>query len=150
MIVTEEKPEKKRKPSRKAEAKLQASIVIDFSQQRPDERGRLIGYFANTESMQDGAIKNSLGLVKSVSDLFYFTALGYVIGIEVKAIGEYHDVEHLRAQAKWLLNTPYKGFFCDSLEVFWRIINGGEGISPAEVLSRLDGVKTSSVKWGSF
>lgn len=150
MIVTEEKPEKKRKPSRKAEAKLQASIVIDFSQQRPDERGRLIGYFANTESMQDGAIKNSLGLVKSVSDLFYFTALGYVIGIEVKAIGEYHDVEHLRAQAKWLLNIPYKGFFCDSLEVFWRIINGGEGISPAEVLSRLDGVKTSSVKWGSF
>lgn len=150
MIVTEEKPEKKRKPSRKAEAKLQASIVIDFSQQRPDERGRLIGYFANTESMQDGAIKNSLGLVKSVSDLFYFTALGHVIGIEIKAIGEYHDVEHLRAQAKWLLNIPYKGFFCDSLEVFWRIINGGEGISPAEVLSRLDGVKTSSVKWGSF
>lgn len=150
MIITEAKPEKKRKPSKKNEAKLQASIVIDFSQKRPEERGRLIGYFANTDSMQDGAIKCSLGLVKSVSDLFYFRADGRSIGIEIKAVGEYHNIEHLKAQAEWLLNIPYKGYFCDNLETFWSIINGGEGINPSEILRRLEGIKTDSVKWGSF
>ena len=149
MIIEEAKPEKKRNPSRNAEAKLQASIVIDFAEKRPDDRGRLIGYFATTDSKQDGGIKNSLGLVKSVSDLFYIHRDGYVTGIEIKAIGEYHDRLHLIAQAKWLSSVPKVGYFCDSLEMFWRIINGGSGISPQSVLKYCLKSDKSKIKWNT-
>lgn len=147
MIIEEPKHDKKRRPSRNEEAKLQASIVIDFSQQRPHERGRLIGYFANTDSKQDGGIKNSLGLVKSVSDLFYVTKDGYFIGIELKAIGEYHNKQHLIDQANWLSSVPKVGYFCDSIDTFWRIINGGEGINPQLVINYCATKNTESVKW---
>ena len=149
MLLTEPKPAKKRKPSRNKEAKLQASIIIDFSQKRPDERGRLIGYFANTSSKQDGGMKTSLGLVKNVSDLLYFTKDSYIWGIELKAEGEYHNVEHLKGQAMWLKSVAKVGYFCDSLDMFWKIIDGGAGIEPDAVLRYLEGVKTDSIKWDS-
>lgn len=131
----------------KEEARLQAKIVIDFSQKRPEEKGRLIGYFAETENKIEGATKLSLGLVRGASDLFYIDSCQRMVGIEIKAPGSRHNVLHLKEQAFWLMCTPYKGFFCDSLEMFWDIINNGKGISPKMLMNNLNNIKTATVSW---
>lgn len=130
------------------EARLQARMVIEFSQERPHDKGRLIGYFAETENKIEGATKLSLGLVKGCSDLLYIPAdTCMLIGIEVKAPGSRHKVQHLKEQCHWLIKVPYKGYFCDTIEMFWDIIGGGRGIDPNRVFDYLLTVKTESVAW---
>ena len=129
------------------EAILQSKIVIKFSQLYPERRGCLIGYFANADNQIKGAINNSLGLVKNCSDLLYVTLSGSLVGIELKSTGSRHNRTHLIGQATWLITVPKIGYFCDSEEMFFSIINGGVGISPAKVLENCLRLKTQTVNW---
>jgi hypothetical protein len=131
----------------KIEAQLQAKMVIEFSQKRPEERGRLFGYFAETSSPVQGAQMLSLGLIRGVSDLIYIDDYKRIVGIEVKAKGSSHSVKHLKEQAEWLINCCHRGCFCDSLDMFWDIINGCIGYHPEFILKRLDNIKTKNVLW---
>lgn len=130
------------------EHKLQSECVIEFSRRYPEQRGRLIGYFAETKNPIEGALKLSLGLVKGVSDILYFPLEGDLLGIEMKAKGTSHNVRHLIEQCEWLLSVPTHGCFCDSFELFFDIVEGrSTGISARVILERLKKVKTKTVKW---
>jgi hypothetical protein len=74
---------------------------------------------------------------------------GALIGIELKAHGSHHAVKHLREQCNWLMTFPAMGCFCDSLEMFQKIIMGNRfaGISPYLVWDKLVEAKTASVDW---
>ena len=126
---------------------LQAKCVIEFSRRFPEQRGKLIGYFAETKNPVEGALKLSLGLVRGVSDLLYFPQKGVFVAIEMKAKGTSHNVRHLVEQAYWLLSVPTKGWFCDTEEMFFDIVGGGAGIDPAIILERLLKIKTKTVSW---
>ena len=128
------------------EAILQAKMVIEFSQRHPEKRGGLIGYFATSDSYIQAAQKLSLGLVKGCSDLLYINK-GELTGIEVKATGTSHDRIHIIEQCRWLLKVPKLGYFCDSIEMFWEIINGGNGIDPIQVMLNCEKLKTVKIKW---
>ena len=130
------------------EAKLQSDCIVQFSQRYPEKRGFLIGYFSNSDSAIQGAQKLSLGLVRGVSDLLYVED-GELIGMELKISGSSHNRQHLIEQAKWLLSIPAHGWFCDSIETFWNIIEGGSGIDPEVVLENCLQRKTASVQWDS-
>jgi len=130
------------------EHKLQSKIVIDFSQKRPDERGRFFATFSETESTTDGAVKLSMGLIKSLPDTFYIRPSGVACGIEIKSPDSRHKTEHLRSQANYLINILKEGWFCDSIEMFWKIITTGTGgIDPRIVLNNLKSITTQSVSW---
>ena len=129
-----------------SESQLQSDCVIRFSQDRPDLRGHLIGYFATAESKSKGAMKNSLGLVRGVSDLLYVSD-GKLIGIELKLPDSSHNRLHLIEQAQWLIKVPDKGYFCDNLDMFWDIINGGSGIDPRVILENCMKLKTETTRW---
>ena len=131
-----------------SEQKLQASCIIQFSQKYPEKRGFLFSYFANSDSAIQGAQKLSLGLVRGVSDLLYVED-GKLIGVELKVSNSSHSRQHLIEQSRWLLSVPAHGFFCDSVEMFWNIIEGGSGIDPEVVLENCLQKKTGSVKWDS-
>lgn len=146
-IQIETPPAKTRAKSQNLEGKIQASIVTWFSQRFPERRGALVGYFANPESKIQGGIMLSMGLMKDVSDLLLFEH-GYITGIEVKSEGTYHNVEHLRGQANWMLKFCEDGCFVDSLEMFKSVLfSGFGGIPPNKVLENLKSIKTKTVLW---
>lgn len=128
------------------ESQMQARCVIEFSQKYPERRGHLFAYFATSDSYIQASQKLSLGLVKGCSDLLYINN-GQLIGIEMKATGTSHNRVHLIEQCQWLLKVPKTGWFCDSVEMFWQIINGWYGIDPKRVLENCMQKKTGSVKW---
>lgn len=134
------------------EQKLQADIIIWFSQAYPDRRGYLWGNFA-TQDMLSANFKKSLGLVASLSDMMYVTqgTKREFWGIELKTPGSRHSVSHVISQAKWLLSVPNRGFFCDSFEMFKDIVeNNGQGIDPAIVLKNCQELKTKTALWESM
>ena len=88
----------------------------------------------------------SKGVVRGVSDLNWCPD-GRLIGIELKHPDKYHDTKHLVEQAEWLRDVPDKGWFCNSLEMFERILNGGEGISPTDVINRCRGRRSLRFDW---
>jgi len=146
-IQTEPTPPKTRAKSQNLEGKIQASIVKWFGETYPERRGALIAYFANPENKAQGGVMLSMGLMKDVSDLLLFEH-GYITGIEIKADGTYHNVEHLIGQANWMLKFCESGFFADSLEMFKDVLlNGGKGVSPNLVLQNLKNIKTKTVLW---
>ena len=146
-IQIETPPAKTRAKSQNLEGKIQASIVKWFSQQFPERRGALVGYFAETFDKRDGGIKTAKGLVESVSDLMYFDKK-MLIGIEVKAKKTEHNVVHLRKQAQWILDFCEDGCFVDSLEQAKNfILHGIHGTSPNKVLEKLKDVKVTSILW---
>lgn len=128
------------------EAIIQSKIIIQFSQRFPDQRGHLFSYFANSDSAIQGAQKLSLGLVKNVSDLLYVKD-GYLIGIELKAPLSSHNRLHLVGQSDWLIKVPNVGWFCDSLEMFFSIIDGENGIDPRVVRENCLKLTTTTVSW---
>lgn len=149
-IQIETPPAKTRAKSQNLEGKIQASIVKWFGETYPERRGALIAYFANPESKLQGGVMLSMGLMKDVSDLLYFTPGNdrYVVGFEIKAENTYHNVNHLRGQANWMLSFCEAGFFVDSLWMFQDVLlSGGEGISPNKVLENLKNIKTKTVLW---
>lgn len=132
-----------------SESKLQANCVIEFSHKYPDKKGCLIGYFATSDSYIQASQKLSLGLVKGCSDLLYVNN-GDLIGIEIKAKGTGHNRIHIMEQALWLMRVPRFGYFCDSLSMFHRIINGGRGIDPKPIFDYCDKLITQSVQWDTI
>jgi hypothetical protein len=127
---------------------LQSKIVIEFSNRRPEERGRLFATFSEIKSPIEGSIKISLGLIKSLPDLIYIRTDGVAIGIELKSIGTRHDRLHLLSQSRLLMSVFKIGFFCDSIDMFWKIIetNSG-GIDPNIIIHNLNTVASRSVYW---
>lgn len=92
-------------------------------------------------------MKLSMGLVRGVSDLIYCDE-GSLIGIEVKCPGTRHKVAHLIEQAEWLIRIPKWGYFCDDLDDFINIIDGGVGgIDPVNVLEYCKKAKTQQILW---
>lgn len=103
---------------------LQAKIVIDFSQKRPEERGLLWATLNRTLSVRDGQAQLAQGLVKGVPDLIYFNET--LVGFEVKAPGEKHKRSHIEAQLRWGEKIEHNGgfyFIITGLEGFWHILN---------------------------
>lgn len=142
-IIVEERP--KTKGTAQEEHRLQGRIVIDHAARCPQRKDHLIATFQEVETPQEGARKKTLGLVAGVSDLLYFDH--EVTGIEVKHPFTNHKVDHVRRQANWLLSVPNRGFFCDSVEMFWEIIERRGGIDPRKVLSYLETIKDKSFTW---
>lgn len=145
-IQIEEAPIKKRKKSANLEHLLQSKMVLDFAQKRPLERGNLFATFSETTSQREGAVMTSLGLIRGLSDLMYVSN-GELIGIECKAPESSHLCAHILEQCNWLLTVPKRGYFCDSIDMFWDIISGGAGISPKKVIENLKNVKSKTVLW---
>ena len=134
------------------EHQLQAKCVKSYREYmanngRIKEIHRVFAYFAETENAIQGGVMLSLGLAKGASDLFYIDDEKRFIGIEMKEPNSSHRVDHLRRQAMWLQTIPYKGFFCDSEEMFWDIINGKDGLDPQFILDNLKDVKTKTILW---
>lgn len=124
------------------EAQLQSKCVVEFSQAYPDLRGRLFATFQNTINASQGSHMLSMGLVRGVSDLIYIDDQKYIIGIEMKAPGTKHKASHVLEQCDWLETCCYKGYFCTSVEMFWDIVNGGEGLTVNVVRKMAENKKT--------
>lgn len=108
------------------ESKLQSIMVIDFSQQRPNEKGLLWSTSNRTLSMKDGQKQKAMGLIAGVADLIYFKD-GVLNGIEVKVAGKEHQRSHIQSQYYWGLKVIQEGgtyHIVTSLEDFWSVING--------------------------
>lgn len=127
------------------EEKLQMDIVTSFAIKHPEKRGRLFATFQNPTLEQYG-LWLSKGLVKGVADLIYIDDNFRIIGIEVKHPEKEHHKKTVVDQAKWLRDCCYRGYFCTSVDMFWDIINGGEGIDPRKVLKIVEKVSTIRFK----
>lgn len=136
---------KKDAKSAGTEEKLQMDIVTSFSIKHPGKRGRLFATFQNPTPEQYG-LWLSKGLVKGVADLIYIDDNFRIIGIEVKHPEKEHHKKTVIDQAKWLQNCCYRGYFCTSVDMFWDIINDGEGIDPNKVLKIVEKVSTIRFK----
>lgn len=128
-----------------SEEKLQMDIVTSFANQHPDKRGRLFATFQNPTREQHG-LWLSKGLIKGVADLIYINDWYQIIGIEVKHPEKEHHKKTVVDQAKWLQDCCYRGYFCTSVDMFWDIINGNEGIDPEKVLKFMEKVSTIRFK----
>jgi len=126
------------------EEKLQMEIVMSFSEKLPEKRGRLFATFQNPTKEQHG-LWVSKGMVKGVADLIYIDEDFHIIGIEVKHPEMEHHRDTVKDQAIWLSENCYRGYFCTSVEMFWQIISGGEGIDPKKVLKFVE--KNSTIKF---
>ena len=134
------------------EGKLQANMVLWY---RNDWYKLPKNLWATFNEGQNANMKQSLGLIPGVSDLLYLEPRGIghgrgLMGIEVKYPGERHKVAHVIRQAKWILEVPGIGGFCDSLEMFREIIRGDHnGIDPRSVILYLEKLKTTEFVWDS-
>ena len=124
---------------------LQMNMVTSFASKHPDKRGRLFATFQNPTPEQHG-LWLSKGMVKGVSDLIYSDDSRRMIGIEVKHPEKEHHKKTVIDQANWLINNCYRGYFCTSVDMFWNIINGGEGIDPRKVLKFMEKMSTIRFK----
>lgn len=131
------------------EAKLQSEIVIDFSQRLPEYRGRLFASMSEMLASTRGGYYRSLGLVEHLADLMYVDDSGFLVPIELKFPLTRHSKNHVQAQAEMLLKWTKTGWFCDSKEMFWEIINGGQGIDPHKVIAYLENHRAATFKWDS-
>lgn len=131
----------------KNEHALQAAIVVWYWNTYPERRGTLWANFAEQNKIQ-ASIKKPLGLVRALPDLMTVQD-GKLIGIELKLPGTKHERNHLIEQATWLIERPYKGYFCDSLDMAKGILEGtGEGIDPRKVLRYIQSSKNKYFLWG--
>lgn len=131
----------------KSEHALQADIVVWFWNTYPERRGTLWANFAEQNKIQ-ASMKKPLGLVRALPDLMTVRD-GKLIGIELKLPNTRHERTHLIEQATWLINNPYKGYFCDSFDMAKGILEGtGEGIDPQMILRYIQSSKNKSFLWG--
>ena len=139
---------KAKKQAENLEDKLQCEMVVEYRNRFPEERGRLIGNDSSTMSAQHAAAKSSRGLVRGVSDLFFFHKDRYLVAMEIKYPGTEHDREHIIEQAKWIIKFPKVGWFVDSMEMFWDVIlNDGAGIDANRVLENCLKSQKSKIMW---
>lgn len=103
------------------EKQLQAEIVRWFSDNHPEQKGRLFAIFNELVSPRQAAVRKSLGHVSGVSDLVYI-ATSDIVFIELKAKGSRHNAQHIRRQIAWgdaiLEETYHAHVFISSLDEF--------------------------------
>lgn len=132
----------------KSEAQLQSQCYLYVYNNHPQLRGRLFATFQETRNSIEGGLKRSLGLYAGVGDMALIDEKGRYISIEMKLPSTNHDVAHLKAQSHFLINVPYKGYFCDNFEEFCGIVlHGKSGVDPRKVLDYLETVKTKTIVW---
>lgn len=86
----------------KTEAQLQHDVIVWFSQEYPDFRGLLFEVNNDTYNRNHAMKRRSLGMIKGVSDLvFIIPSNGHVAGIELKAPGTTHQMDHVKNQVSW-------------------------------------------------
>jgi hypothetical protein len=110
------------------EHKLQSQIVMDHSQEYPEERGMLWSTLNRTLSQRDGQKQKAMGLVAGVSDLLYNK--GKLHCLEVKYPGAPHSAAHIKAQFKWgeiQRNNGAEWFIITSVAGFWNAMTKGHG-----------------------
>lgn len=136
------------KLSFKSEGQLQAACIQYIKNYHPHLRQNLFATFQETDNKLQGGLRLSLGLTRGVGDILFCDEQKRLWSIEMKLPVTSHSVNHLREQAEWGLQVPYRGYFCDSFEMFCGIVLRGEnGIDPRKVLAHLDTVKTKSIVW---
>lgn len=142
-----ERMEKKPRVINHREARLQSECVIWYRNEWYRNPRNL---WATFNEGRDVNTKFSLGLTPYVPDLLYFEPWGRgLVGIEMKFPGEVHEVSRLIGQAKWMLEVSSVGYFCDSLEMFKTIIEGGRGILPLQVLDYCNKLTSKSLTWNN-
>lgn len=128
------------------EARLQAEAVKWYRNvwyQNQD------GLWATNNEGRDVNTKMTMGMRAGVSDLCLKDGRG-LGGIELKAHGEVHTVSHVIRQATWIINVCDFGGFCDSKDIFIRIVQGEPcWYDPRKVLEYLKTLKTKSFTWDS-
>ena len=133
------------------ENRLQFSIVKAYYDKYPENENTLIGYDANGLDGQEGGMKLSMGVRKNVSDLMWFDENGNCYAIELKTDHSYHELEHIKGQARYILKTVKRGCFCISEAMFWDYIEGdGKGIPAQYVLDYLERTGDKSVHFGKI
>jgi len=130
------------------EARLQAECVIWY---RNEWYQNLKNLWATFNEGLNSNGKISMGMVPGVPDLFlYEPKKRGLVGIEMKYIGEKHEVLHVVRQANFILDVCDAGGFCDSKNQFMQIIQGQfEWYDPRKVLVYLATLKTKSFVWDS-
>ncbi len=106
------------------EKKLQFNIVMEFSQQRPVEKGLLWSTRNQTFSAKDGMTQKGMGMVAGVSDLIYFK--NTFCGLEIKQKGKRHSAKHIKQQLEWGKKITENGgiwFIITSVEGFWALLD---------------------------
>jgi hypothetical protein len=125
-----------------SEESLQAACVRWFAEKYPEKRGRLFATFQNPSIEQYGQWV-AKGFVPGVADLIFINNDFRIIGIEMKHSAKSHSKDHILRQCEWLLHNCYRGYFCNSIEMFEKIIDGtGEGIDPRKIMEKLSTKKT--------
>lgn len=95
-----------------SEARLQASIVRQFGETYPEQRGRFFSV------KNENAHKNSVarGIVPGVADMHYIRDLSKGnLYMELKYPGRKHDRDHVQVQVNW-------GRLMESLGHRWRLV----------------------------
>lgn len=121
------------------EKQLQAKIVLDFSQKRPNERGCLWATVNRSLSLKDGQTQLAMGMIPGVSDLIYFKD-NLLLCIELKVKGSSHDKKHIEKQLNWGKTIEANGgryFVITSLADFWTLINNNVGYLGIKQIEKL-------------
>ena len=128
------------------EAKLQAQCVLWYRNEWYKNPRNL---WATMNEGRDVNTKRSMGMMEGVSDLLYFCPESKsLIAIEMKLEGTSHSVAHLKRQARWILDVPQLGGFCDSIEMFQKIIRReSNGIDPQKVFDYLEKINQKTITW---
>ena len=133
------------------EGRLQAQCVIWYRNLHCSRPALFKHLWATFNEGKNINTKLSLGLMPYVSDLLYLRPeTKELVGIEIKFPGCEHEVKRVIGQARWIIDVPGAGGFCDSLELFMKIIRGeSEGIDPKKVISHCEKLKSSRFIWDS-
>jgi hypothetical protein len=107
------------------ETYLQYQCFTAFTHKyHPEQYGRLISTFQNSNTGRQGKQKKAIGLVAGVSDMLYFPPFGGTIPIEIKVKGTRHDKAHVIHQCEWIISVHGSGYFALSVDGFMACIDG--------------------------
>ena len=131
------------------EKQLQASIVMDYSQNMPEYRGTLWSTRNTTFSQRDGQSQKAMGMVAGVSDLILFLD-GRFVGIEIKVKGKPHAAKHIQQQLRWgdaIIHEGGEWYIVTSKEEFWMVINKEQPPYTPEAVKQLLNNGRSTIKF---
>lgn len=126
------------------EETLQASIFRSYRDKFPDRKYNLFATFSNPTVEQIGVWRTK-GFTEGISDIIHIDDNKHIVGIEVKHELKVHSAVTVLRQCEFL-SSCHRGYFCTSVEMFWTIINGGDGICPTTVKSFLENKSTIRFK----
>jgi hypothetical protein len=148
-----------------SEDKLLSDSVRLFSERCPEKRGQLFHVSNERNNQKQVWVAKAKGIFGGVADLLYFESKywniegvhsakltgSYIVGIELKVPGSYHDRQHIINQIEWaeilerqggvwrLCRTAEEAFSCTQLDF--------KGLTIEEVKKMLTEQKTKSIKF---